>query len=181
MRGCGKCGVPQIPQARLRQHALTRSLRFHRCNPISVLLEGMAPASALTLTLYRSTLRSFRRVRSVVRPGHVCLVAEVVSKVVASSGSRVLTSTLKEHGPIPLDGFIRTAFRTPVPKVEENTMVDTAFCALRALSAMEQWVNTNNQLYDSLEGLSDREAPAEEGTTMVVREIMREASLSTRA
>ena len=60
-------------------------------------------------------------------------------------------------------------------------MVDTAFCALRALSAMEQWVNTNNQLYDSLEGLSDREAPAEEGTTMVVREIMREASLSTRA
>ena len=138
------------------------------------------PSTDLTLTLYRSTLNSCRRVRSVMRPGHCFMVAEVVTKVVASSGSSVLQSALKEHGPIPLDGFVRTAFRTSVPRDEEDRMLDTAFCALRALTAMEQWVNTNNRLYDSLEGLSDREAPSEAGTTMVVREILREASTTSR-
>lgn len=142
----------------------------------------MPQPACLTLALYRSTLRSCRRVRSVMRPGHCFMVAEVVKKFAMASGSPALLKAVEDHGPIPLDSLVSRAFRMPAPPHEEAALLDAGFGAIRAINSMEQHFIGVNKMFDSLEGLSDREAPGEASTSMIVREIMRDSNMRiTRA
>ena len=51
---------------------------------------------------------------------------------------------------------------------------------MRTLNSLHQWVASNNKMYDSLEGISDREGPSEQPMGFVVKEIIREASPALR-
>lgn len=52
---------------------------------------------------------------------------------------------------------------------------DTAFNALRGLNQICEYVRLNNEMYDSLEHLSDREAPDQPSMSSVARAILRDA------
>ena len=157
----------------------------------------MQPPPQLVTTLYREILRSCRRTRAVMRPGHVSLVGQCVQRF-ADSSSPSLIAAVKEHGPLPLPGLVRHAFRSTEPSAAGD-MCDDAFRALRMLHHVEEWVNTSarytavsiplkfslltplcfpladNELYDSLEGLSDREAPAQESTHLIAAQLLAQA------
>ena len=129
-----------------------------------------------------------------MRPGHVSLVGQCVQRF-ADSSSPSLIAAVKEHGPLPLPGLVRHAFRSTEPSAAGD-MCDDAFRALRMLHHVEEWVNTSarytsfkilstnrvaallsadNELYDSLEGLSDREAPAQESTHLIAAQLLAQA------
>ena len=132
-------------------------------------------AADLIVTLYRESLKSARRVRQVMRPGHVVLVAQCVQRFADQSASPALQRAVKEHGPLPLAGLVRHAYASTGPGD-----LDSAFGAMRTLNSLQQWVNSNNKMYDSLEGISDREGPPEQPMGFVVKEIIREASPALR-
>ena len=73
------------------------------------------------------------------------------------------------------EGVIRQAFRASPPG-QEGASIDASFRALRALSSLEGWVQSNNDMYDSLEGISDREASSQPSMSVVVHELLRESA-----
>ena len=135
----------------------------------------MPPSTQVAVTLYRETLRRVRRIRAVMRPAHVVVVHQVATQFAEKSGSPCLIRVLKEHGPLPLAGLVSAIYRHPQQQTDQNHQVDSAFTALRTLNSMESWMIGNNRLYDSLAGISDREAPADQSMRVTVREILREA------
>ena len=85
-------------------------------------------------TLYRELLRSGRRVREAMRPGHVVLVAECVNQFAEHTGTH---RAIKSHGPLPLCSLVQHAFRQPVAQDEQSTCLDHAFTALRSMNHVE--------------------------------------------
>ena len=108
-----------------------------------------------------------------MRPTHVVLVGECVQRFAERSPS--LTAAVKEHGPLPLPGLVRHCFRNTDP-CDTNTMIDSAFGALRMMQSVEGWVTSNNELYDSLEGLSDREAPESHPTNLIAAQLLAQSN-----
>ena len=139
-------------------------------------------SAELTRTLYRALLRGSTRVRSAMRPGHVVIVAQVVQRFAEHAQvAPSLLHALREHGPLPLPGLVRHAFRQPSTSNEDHVRgVDTAFSALRSISSIESFVIQNNQLFDSLKDISDREAPELPQTRYVASAILRDASLPSQ-
>jgi len=134
------------------------------------------PSNELTRTLYRTVIRSSNRVRKAMRPGHVVIVAEVVQRFAAHRlAAPALTRALEDHGPLPLPGLVRQAFREPIDAQESSLALDTAFSALRSISSIEAFVQQNNKLFDSLEEISDREAPGEQPARLVASTILANA------
>lgn len=109
-----------------------------------------------------------------MRPTHVVLVGECVQKWSAAVSLPHLDACIKQHAPLPLAALVRNAFRD-APSAEVPAHIDAAFSALRALSSMEAWVQDNNKLYDSLSGISDREAPEEPSMRFIASRILHEA------
>ena len=97
-----------------------------------------APTPALVTTLYRELLRSCRRTCAVLRPTHVVLVGECVSRFAVRSPA--LQQSVKEFGPLPLPELVRNTFRNTEPS---DSSLDDAFSALRMLQSVEQWVNSS--------------------------------------
>ena len=116
-----------------------------------------SPPPQLVTTLYREILRSCRRTRAVMRPGHVSLVGQCVQRF-ADSSSPSLIAAVKEHGPLPLPGLVRHAFRSTEPSAAGD-MCDDAFRALRMLHHVEEWVNTSAR-YTSFKILSTNRVAA---------------------
>ena len=100
-------------------------------------------AKPLVLTLYRELQRSCRRCRAVMRPAHVTLIGDIVQRFAESGRSPSLATAIKEHGPLPLPGLVRHAFRNCGDGSELNPMIDDAFRALRLLHSVEEWVTTS--------------------------------------
>lgn len=134
--------------------------------------------TAVKLALYRDLLRSCRRVRSSMRASHVVLISECVNRF-ANGTTPQLQQSVKSHGPLPLSGLVTHAFRHADDVQYCNENVDLAFCALRGVGYLEEFILTNNELYDSLESLSDREAPAEPSLGQVATSIIQDAKPSS--
>lgn len=64
----------------------------------------------LSIVLYRSLLRQCRSLRTAMRPGHVVLVGECVNRF-SNKVAPALKPIIKQHGPLPLSGLVRSAFR----------------------------------------------------------------------
>ena len=105
------------------------------------------------------------RMFMVAGPTHVVLVGETVQRF-AAQRSPVLLAAVKEHGPLPLCGLVRHVFRHTEARASDACL-DDAFRALRTISSVEDWVRQNNELFDSLEGLSDREMPPTAETSSI--------------
>lgn len=137
-------------------------------------------SAAVARTLYRALLRGSERVRSNMRAGHVVIVAEVVQRFTAHSrSSSALSEALADHGPLPLSGLVRHTFRTSDghQSPDKALPLDTAFSAMRSMALIEEFVKNNNKLFDSLEGLSDRETPEMPRARLVASAILRDAAL----
>ena len=135
----------------------------------------MAAETAVVRTVYRECLRSCRRVRSIMRPAHVVLVSKALNSFAEQQQLPGLQMALKQEGPLMNEGVIRRAFRASPPG-QEGASLDASFRALRALSSLEVWGRSNNDMYDSLEGISDREAGEQPSMSVVVRELLRESA-----
>ena len=98
-----------------------------------------------------------------MRPTHVVLVGECVQRFAERSPS--LTAAVKEHGPLPLPGLVRHCFRNTDP-CDTNTMIDSAFGALRMMQSVEGWVTSNNELY---QGLSESLTGGQDGLRELIR------------
>ena len=141
-------------------------------------------SAAVARTLYRALLRGSERVRSSMRAGHVVIVAEVVQRFVQrftahSRSSSALSEALADHGPLPLSGLVRHTFRNSDghQSPDKALPLDTAFSAMRSMALIEEFVKNNNKLFDSLEGLSDRETPEMPRARLVASAILRDAAL----
>ena len=138
----------------------------------------MQPPPQLVTTLYREFLRSCRRTRAVMRPGHVSLVGQCVQRF-ADSSSPSLIAAVKEHGPLPLPGLVRHAFRSTEPSAAGD-MCDDAFRALRMLHHVEEWVNTSAR-YTSFKILStNRRRSAFRSQTMSSTTASRASAIARR-
>lgn len=136
--------------------------------------------AAVARTLYRALLRGSERVRSSMRAGHVVIVAEVVQRFAAHSrSSSALSKALADQGPLPLSGLVRHTFRNSDghQSPDKALRLDTAFSAMRSMALIEEFVMNNNKLFDSLEGLSDRETPEMPRARLVASAILRDAAL----
>ena len=137
---------------------------------------GKLPSmSAVVRTCYKECLRSCMRVRSIMRPAHVVLVSKALGSFAEQQQLTSLRQAIKTEGPLMHEGVIRQAFRNS-PPAEQSASIDASFRALRALASLEIWVQSNNSMYDSLEGLSDREGGSEPSMSVVVRELLRESA-----
>ena len=58
---------------------------------------------------------------------------------------------------------------------------DVAFKAMRGLNQISEYLELNNTLYDSLEHLSDREAPEQPNMSSVATAILRDAKISSES
>jgi len=137
-------------------------------------------SAAVARTLYRALLRGSERVRSSMRAGHVVIVAEVVQRFAAHSrSSSALSKALADQGPLPLSGLVRHTFRNSDghQSPDKALRLDTAFSAMRSMALIEEFVMNNNKLFDSLEGLSDRETPEMPRARLVASAILRDAAL----
>jgi hypothetical protein len=130
--------------------------------------------SPVVRTLYRELLRGSRRVHCSMRAGHVVLVSQCVNRF-AQDAAPPLQHALASHGALPLDRLVGRAFRLAEAAPAEATALDQAFAALRAVAQIEAFIESNNRLYDSLEDLSDREAPNAPPVHATVSAILREA------
>jgi hypothetical protein len=162
----------------------------------------------LSIVLYRSLLRQCRSLRAAMRPGHVVLVGECVNRF-SNKMAPALKPVIKDNGPLPLSGLVRRAFRQPAAPEQDGLTCarlpliitiglplpaprtlrvphglspdDTAFNALRGLNQIAEYVRLNNEMYDSLEHLSDREAPDQPSMSSVARAILRDAKCLSSA
>lgn len=96
-----------------------------------------ASGGTLVTTLYRELLRSCRRTKAVMRPGHVVLVGECVQRFAARSPA--LQLSVQEHGPLLSAAIVRSSFRMSEPEGCPRE-IDDAFSALRMLHSVEEWV-----------------------------------------
>ena len=169
------------------------------------------PNAELTLTLYRSLMRSCRTLRAKMRPGHVVLVGECMNRF-ATTAAPELKATIRTSGPLPWL-LVQHAFRQPVSPEQAGTSCarhadrahahaplasssilgltaslralahtdDVAFKAMRGLNQISEYLELNNTLYDSLEHLSDREAPEQPNMSSVATAILRDAKISSES
>lgn len=136
----------------------------------------MSAELAVVRTVYKETLRSCKRIKSIMRPGHVVLISKALTSFADEQRLPTLQRAISQHGPLMQEDVFRQAFRDSPPPQELNASLDTSFRALRTLSSIESWMQANNNMYDSLDGLSDREATAQPSMSVVVRELLRETA-----
>ena len=110
-----------------------------------------------------------------MRPGHVSVVAEVVERF--AQHSQVLPGlqmAIIEQGPIPLDKLVQNLFRVPLDaQSDSGRATDVAFTALRSIGGIEAYIHQNNSLFDSLEEISDREAPEQPSSRVIASSILK--------
>jgi hypothetical protein len=105
-----------------------------------------------------------------MRPAHVVLVGSCAKQFAEQQGSMALSRAIEDGGPWPVCSLVQRVFRD-----SESCDMDDAFRALRCMAGLEAWITDNNSLYDSLEGISDREAPEEAPIGYTVGRILRES------
>lgn len=138
----------------------------------------MPVPSAVTLTVYRELLRSTRRLKSVMGPGHVVLVGECARRFAETTP--MLAEAIKERGesgarigaihlpPDPAD-LVKHIFRNTSATESPDKCIDDAFRALRTLSSIENyWIKANDDIanansklgkyHEGITGVADQEA-----------------------
>lgn len=110
-----------------------------------------------------------------MRAEHVAVVNHCIERFVSDRSSPALrvANGMYDHGALSLPRLLRFVFRS---ELDSSRAIDRGFSALRCTGLVLAWMRENIELTDSLDGLSDREAPEQPPALATAARILRAAS-----